>query len=114
MNKWDGMMIMGLPGRKLKNIEIRDCYFEMCGKVKNKVEDPPQIEKKYPECDMFGWLPAYVFCVRDVENIIFKNITVGHLHGDVRPWIVTRNVDQLKTENIKRDRPDRTGGIKFT
>ena len=91
---------MGLPGKKLKNITIQDCYFEMCGKVKNKMKEPPQIKKKYPECNIFGWLPAYAFYIRDVENIKLQNITVGYLHGDVRPWIITRDVDLLETENI--------------
>ena len=95
-----GMCISGMPESKIANLTIRNCLFHMGGAWKLPVSEPEEAGEKYPEADMFGILPAYGFYIRHAENVKLEDIEIGYLRGDLRPWLVTRNVKKLEESNI--------------
>lgn len=95
-----GMCISGMPESKIRNLTIRDCQFHMGGAWKLPVLEPEEAGKKYPEADMFGILPAYGFYIRYAEHVKLEQIEIGYLRGDLRPWLVTKDVQNLVRNDI--------------
>ena len=102
-----GMCITGMPNNRIENLTIRDSYFEMGGAWKLPTSELDEAGQKYPESDMFGILPAYGFYIRHANNITFDRVRIGYLRGDIRPWLVTKNVENLVQKDV-----DEIGKIK--
>jgi len=95
-----GICITGMPESKIENLIICDSYFEMGGAWKLPTSEPGEAGKLYPESDMFGILPSYGFYVRHAQNVTFEHIKIGYLRGDIRPWLATKNVDNLVRKDV--------------
>jgi hypothetical protein len=90
-----GCMFTGLPGRKIKNVVVRDMEICKWGGSSRSPEPAgvPEKEADYPECGMFGILPAYGFFVRHAEKVTFENLRIGWAHADSRPWLATLDAE---------------------
>jgi hypothetical protein len=78
--------ITGIPQARLRNIRIKNCYIEMPGGVEKITYSPQEKVKDYPQCNMFGTVPAYGIYVRHADNVILENVYFGKYTNDVRPW----------------------------
>lgn len=102
--------VTGIPGARLGNILIKNCYFEMPGGVARIPHAPGEKESTYPQSNVLGITPAYGFYVRHADNCVFDHVTIGYYKPDARRWLVaddarvqTKDCRELK--NIKPTKP---------
>jgi hypothetical protein len=105
--------ISGIPGERVRNVRLKDCYIEMPGGLSKVPGQPPEREKDYPQSNLFGETPAYAFFVRHADGIVLENVTTGYLKNDVRQWLVKedagvetvncRGLDQIQPVPIPKD-----------
>ncbi len=90
--------ITGIPGAEIKNITLRDCYFEMPGGMTSIPELPPEREKDYPESTIVGNPPSYGLFIRHAKGITLENVTCAFRIHDVRPWIAISEASILTND----------------
>ena len=59
-----------------------------------------ELPQKYPECLMFGDLPAYGFYCRHVKGLRFSNVRLGTATSDQRHAIVCDDVENLALDGL--------------
>ena len=81
--------ITGVPGRRPKDITIRNVKLALTGggTAEDAAKPVPEQEAGYPENRMFKGqaLPAYGFYVRHADNVRFENVELSLLEPDARP-----------------------------
>jgi polygalacturonase len=84
-------LITGIPGHPIEDIKLNEMYFEHRGGGTKEMAEiiVPEGERKYPEPNMFGNVPASGFFVRHVNNIEFANVEIACSQPDARPvfWL---------------------------
>ncbi|MCK4749104.1 MAG: glycoside hydrolase, partial [Bacteroidales bacterium] len=98
-----GCSITGIPGHPIRNIQLSNLMLEFSGGVKTPVNpsDIPEMEDHYPECTMFGELPAYAIYIRHAENISISNSRVWCVEKDARPPFYSEDVMGLDLRGWK-------------
>jgi len=92
-----GCSITGLPGHPVEDVWLSRIHIRHKGGV--TAADLPAIkksildekEKSYPECVMWGNLPARGFFTRHTKGIHFDNVTIETETPDVRPDFVSED-----------------------
>jgi polygalacturonase len=97
-----GCSITGLPGHSIENVSLSNILltFEGGGTrelAAKKVQEYPQ---RYPECLMFGELPAYGFYCRHVNGLRLANVQLRTAAPDRRHAILCDDVENLALEGI--------------
>ena len=105
-----GVLISGLPGHTIKDIDIKDVkiYYKGGGTAQQAERQVPEMEKGYPEPGSFGVLPAYGFYIRHVEGIKLDNVEVSFLNDDRRPAFV---FDDVKGAGVRFVKAQTSGNI---
>ncbi|MCE1199857.1 MAG: glycosyl hydrolase family 28 protein [Marinilabiliales bacterium] len=82
-----GCSITGIPDHPVENIRLSniDICFDGGGTREDALRTVDEMEKEYPEAEMFGRLPAYGFFVRHARNVSFSHVRVHTQNGDLRP-----------------------------
>ncbi len=99
--------IAGIPLARIKNVRIKDCYFEMPGGLKGVPGVPAEKENGYPQSNMFWNTPGYAFFVRHADGVVFENVTVSRVAPDIRTWLcaVDAEVKTLGCRNLGHIQP---------
>lgn len=63
----------------------------------------PDLERDYPECYIFGVLPAYGFYAHHAEGITLDNVQFHLAVEDLRPAVVCDDVQKLKLTGLEAD-----------
>ena len=79
--------ITGIPGARVRNVRVKDCYIEMPGGIQTIPKLPAEKESNYPQSNMFSDTPGYAFFVRHADGVVLENVTVRRMAADVRPWL---------------------------
>lgn len=110
---WWPNIIASAEENALKNITLRDCYFNVkaCGNAdvvaKMIKKMPPEAKDAYPENRTFGFIPAYGFFLRRVDNLTMDNVQVAYHNGkELRPFILGDKVTGLRMMNCIWQKPD--------
>jgi hypothetical protein len=101
--------ITGIIGHPIESVLLEDIKIIYPGRGNAayanlplyRINDVPEVPKKYPEFSMFGELPAWGFYVRHVEGLKIKNVNIKIKKGDYRPAFVFDDVEDLKLVNLK-------------
>ena len=110
---WITNSITCVDGHILKNITLRDCYFnlkactdERLAQKSFETEVPEQVAH-YPENRMFNTLlPAYGFFLRRVDNITMDNVQMSYFGGnELRPVIFGEKVSGMRLMNCIWQKP---------
>lgn len=88
-----GCPFSGIPGHPMENISLTDIRIQFAGGGPADVPDVLELEDRYPECTMFGVLPAYGFFIRHAKNVRLRDVELSCATPDPRPPIVTVNVE---------------------
>ncbi|MBI4580299.1 MAG: glycoside hydrolase [Planctomycetes bacterium] len=98
-----GCAIAGLPGHPIENVTLRDIRITFAGggTLDHARRDVPEQPGQYPECTMFGTLPAYGFYVRHVDGLVLDNVQVGWEKPDRRPALVCDDVRNLTVTGLR-------------
>ena len=110
---WITNSITCVDGHILKNITLRDCYFnlkactdERLAQKSFETEVPEQVAN-YPENRMFNTLlPAYGFFLRRVDNITMDNVQMSYFGGnELRPVIFGEKISGMRLMNCIWQKP---------
>lgn len=80
--------ITGLPGYPVREVTLSDLRITMTGGGKAANLEVPELPARYPECNMFGALPAYALYCRHVQAIRVRGASIGWEQPDDRPAVV--------------------------
>lgn len=98
-----GCSITGLANALIENISLSNIllHFEGGGAhdLTNKVI--PELPEKYPECTMFGDLPAYGVYCRHVKGLRFSNVQLCTAATDLRHAMVFDDVENLALDGLE-------------
>ncbi|HSB75841.1 MAG TPA: glycoside hydrolase family 28 protein, partial [Terriglobales bacterium] len=80
-------IISGVPGHNIEDLKISDIYLHHRGGGASQMAalQPPELESKYPDPDMFGPMPAHGFFIRHARNIELSNVEIACDQPDLRP-----------------------------
>lgn len=97
-----GCPISGLPGHPIENVSLSNIQLTFAGGGKRDAMDReiPEEPARYPECKMFGTLPAYGFFCRHVEGLTFRNVDVRFERPDARPALFCDDVKDLRVDGL--------------
>ena len=97
-----GCALVGLPGHPIQDVSISNVHiaFDGGGTGEDAEVQVPELAEEYPECTMFGVLPAYGFFCRNVEGLTFRDIKLSYGKPELRPALVCDDVRELKLEGF--------------
>jgi len=89
-----GSILSGIPGHPIEDIQLNDIYIQHRGggTAEAAAIQPPEVENKYPEPNMFGAMPSHGFFLRHAKNISLSNVEISSLKDDARPAFVLLDV----------------------
>jgi len=97
-----GCSITGLPGHPIEDVTLSNIRISVPGggtkeEAKRVVDEKPSA---YPECTMFGTLPAYGFYCRHVRGLKFTNVRLRCDKPDRRPALICEDVEEMEIEGL--------------
>ncbi len=101
--------ITGLPGHPVRDVTLKNVSIVYGGigstpkpdhRALENLAKVPECEEQYPECKMFGMLPAWGFYCRHAEGINFDNVTLRVKGKDYRPALVCDDVKSLRLDGF--------------
>ncbi|MCX6910288.1 MAG: glycoside hydrolase family 28 protein [Verrucomicrobia bacterium] len=97
-----GCSITGLTNAPIENVSLSNLMFEFEGGGARKLaeKEVAELPKKYPECMMFGDLPAYGFYCRHAKGLRFSNIQLRIAAADLRHAMVFDDVENLAVDGL--------------
>ncbi|MEK7707244.1 MAG: glycosyl hydrolase family 28 protein [Verrucomicrobiota bacterium] len=97
-----GCSITGQPGHPIENVLFSNLLFtfEGGGARERTTAEVPELPKQYPECVMFGELPAYGFYARHVNGLRFSNVRLRTSKPDLRHAMVLDDVEDLAIDGL--------------
>jgi polygalacturonase len=80
-------IVSGIPDHNIEDIKLSNIYIQHVGGASRESVDvhPPEFEKKYPEPNMFGPMPAQGFFFRHVSRLEVSHTEVQPVAPDPRP-----------------------------
>jgi polygalacturonase len=102
LSKFAGIISV-IAGHPIEDVTISDVYLHNQGGGTDEMAaiQPPEEERRYPEPDMFGPIPAHGFFLRHAKNIEFRNVEFATANRDQRPVLWASEVDGLGLINVK-------------
>ena len=96
-------IISGIPGHSIEDVKISDVYLHHRGGGSRAMADlqPPELEREYPEPDMFGPMPAHGFFIRHAKNLELTNVEVACEQPDARPAFMLEDVQGADCFRLK-------------
>jgi hypothetical protein len=93
-----------MQGTPIENIRLSNIQIRYRGGVSHGVPtEYPELGTKYPEPGKFlGLCPAYGLFARHVRGLQLQNVTFLLDQPDVRPAIITDDVEGMKMENVEK------------
>jgi hypothetical protein len=97
-----GCSITGLPGHPIEDVLLSNLSFTFEGGGDRDLTSKavPELPKKYPECLMFGELPAYGFYARHVNGLRFSNVRLRTATPDLRHALALDDVEDLSIDGL--------------
>ena len=97
-----GCAIAGLPGHPIENLTLSDIHITFAGggTPADVDRDVPEHPDRYPECTMFGKLPAHGFFVRHVSGLTLRNVRIECNKPDARPALYCDDVQNLNVDSL--------------
>lgn len=101
--------ITGLPGHPVRGVTLRNISIVYGGigekpaakPLEARLDQVPEKEDAYPECRMFGALPAWGFYCRHAEGLVFENVVLRVQGKDYRPALVCDDVGNVRLDGFQ-------------
>ncbi len=95
-------IISGIPGHDISNVEMSNIhiYYKGGGTKDMDTIQVPEFEKRYPDPNKFGVIPAYGFFIRHVNNIVMRDVTIEFFNNDYRPPFIINEVTGAIFRNV--------------
>lgn len=97
-----GSSIVGLPGHPVEGIRLEAVSILSAGggTEADARRVPPERPEAYPECNMFGVLPASGLYVRHAAGITLEQVTLRTSSPDARPAVVLSDVKDPSLKEV--------------
>jgi polygalacturonase len=97
-----GCSITGLPGHRIEDVTLSNIRISFPGGGTREEAGKPVDERAeaYPECTMFGNLPAYGFYCRHVAGLTLKDVKLSWVDPDLRPALSWEDVEGGEIEGL--------------
>ncbi len=97
-----GCSITGQPGHPVQNVTLSNIKLRFAGggTAADALRAIPELPRKYPECTMFGVLPAYGLYCRHVDGLTLRDVDVRCDKPDGRPALVCDDVQNLQLDHF--------------
>lgn len=99
--------VTGIPGFPVRRITLQNIRISARGggaaELARKVV--PELEKEYPDADMFDDLPAYGLFCRHAETVVFDNVNFHLEKPDARPAMICDRVKDLDLRAVNAAPP---------
>jgi hypothetical protein len=97
-----GCSITGLPGHPVESISLKDIRLSFDGgepreRASVQVSERPE---SYPECKMFGMLPAYGLYCRHVKGLTFSDVQLHTDRPDLRHALVCDDAEDVRIDGL--------------
>jgi hypothetical protein len=112
-----GCSITGLPGHAVEHVSIANVRIDFAGGIAahDAPTEVPEHPEKYPDCTMFGTLPAYGFYVRHVQGLVLRDLDLTYAQTDARPALVCDDVRDLVVDHLDAQvQPDTAAQVLLT
>jgi polygalacturonase len=98
-----GCPIAGIPGHRIENVTLSNirCQFEGGGTAADARRKIEEKEDAYPECAMFGKLPAYGLYCRHAKGLRLLNVQLAPSLPDGRPAMVFDDVEDVLVDGSR-------------
>jgi len=108
-----GCAIAGLPGHYIENVLLEDIDLSFDGGEAAAAPGATVRERPeaYPECTMFGTLPAYGFYVRHAQQIRWRNLTLRTEKADLRHALVLDDVRDASIDHLAAAQADNAAAL---
>lgn len=89
-------ILSGIPEHAIEDVKFSNLYVENVGGAAAEAAkiEPPELESKYPEPNMFGATPASGFFLRHVRNLEMSHVEVANTAADARPAFYLTDVER--------------------
>lgn len=101
-----GISITGCPNARPQSIMFSNIDITFPGggtSEEGARRDVPDMERAYPECGIFGVLPAYGLYVHHVDGLTLNNVRFTTASEEFRPAIVCDDASDLEISGFKAD-----------
>jgi len=97
-----GCAIAGLPNHPIENVSLNNITITFAGGGTKEQASAavPEKPEAYPECNMFGILPAYGFYCRHIDGLKLKDTNLRTTIPDHRPAIICDDVKHVQIEDL--------------
>ena len=98
-----GSIISGIPGHAIEDIKLSDIYIQHRGGGSSEAAalKPAELEKSYPEPNMFGPMPSQGFFIRHARNIEMSHVEISSMSADARPVFVLEDVQGARFFRVR-------------
>lgn len=105
-----GCSITGLPGHPIEEVSLEniDLSFDGRGTVADAARAIPERPEAYPECTMYGTLPAYGLFCRHVRGLRLRNVKLRTTTADLRHALMFDDAQDVALSRL--DATDWPGG----
>jgi hypothetical protein len=99
--------ITGIPGYSVSGVTLKNIRITALGGGKPELATKPvmEMEKDYPDADMFKELPAYGLYCRHVNGLLLEGLQFGFEKPDARPALILDEVSNLDLRNVLAKAP---------
>ncbi len=103
-----GSALAGLPGHLIEDVTLRDVAIRTAGGGPRGLpkRELPEKPESYPECNMFGILPAFGLYCRHVRGLRFDNVRLSVTAPEERPGLMCDDVDGVTLTGIESANTD--------
>ena len=97
-----GCSITGLPGHPVENVVLKDIQLTFDGGESRQraSAEVPERPESYPECTMFGTLPAYGLYCRHVKGLKLSRVQLRTDKPDQRHAVVCDDAEEVRIEGL--------------
>jgi hypothetical protein len=94
--------ITGIPGYSVSGVTLKNIRITAAGGGKPDLANQavPEMEKEYPDADMFKELPAYGLYCRHVDSLLLDGLQLGFEKADSRPAMILDDVTNVDLRNV--------------
>ncbi|PTY07789.1 exo-poly-alpha-D-galacturonosidase [Opitutaceae bacterium EW11] len=101
-----GVFISGVPGHPIEDLTLSGIrlYFRGGGTAEQAARAVPEMEKGYPEPDLFGVLPSWGVFARHAANLVLRDVQLHLLASDARPAVSMDDVAGVELVDVRVER----------
>jgi hypothetical protein len=99
--------ITGIPGHNVSGITVRNIRITALGGGQPELATKPvaELEREYPDADMFKALPAYGLYCRHVNGLVLEGLQLGFAQPEGRPALILEEVSNADLRNVLAQPP---------